>query len=72
MFVRSRHVTHPVLLYLHGGLPDYFLDHTYPTGLDEYFTAVWWEQRGSALSYSPPFPSATMTAEHSLPTPWPS
>ena len=63
MFIKSRDVTHPVLLYLHGGLPDYFLDHTYPTGLDEYFTVVAWEQRGAGLSYSPDIPPETMTAE---------
>ena len=63
MFIKSRDVTHPVLLYLHGGLPDYFLDHQYPTGLDEYFTVVWWEQRGAGLSYSPDIPPETMTAE---------
>ena len=63
MFIKSRDVTHPVLLYLHGGLPDYFLDHQYPTGLDEYFTVVWWEQRGAGLSYGPDIPSETTTTE---------
>src|SRR5688500_6907835 len=42
MFIKSTDVTHPVLLYLHGGLPDYFLDHLFPSGLDEQFTVVWW------------------------------
>src|SRR5665811_1600954 len=50
MCIRDR--SNPVLLYLHGGMPDYFLTQDYPTGLDEYFTVVWWEQRGSGLSYS--------------------
>ena len=52
MFIKSRDVTHPVLLYLHGGMPDYFLAQKYPTGLEDYFTVVWWEQRGSGISYS--------------------
>lgn len=43
----------PVLLYLHGGMPDYFLTQQYPTGLDELFTVVWWEQRGAGMSYDP-------------------
>ena len=47
MFIKSRDVTHPVLLYLHGGMPDYFLTQKYPTGLEDDFTVVWWEQRGS-------------------------
>jgi pimeloyl-ACP methyl ester carboxylesterase len=52
MFIKGRNVSNPVLLYLHGGMPDYFLTERYPTGLDEEFTVVWWEQRGSGLSYS--------------------
>ena len=63
MFIKSTDVTHPVLLYLHGGLPDYFLDHQYPSGLDDQFTVVWWDQRGAGLSYSPDIPPATMTVE---------
>jgi pimeloyl-ACP methyl ester carboxylesterase len=53
MFIKGKNVRNPVLLYLHGGLPDYFLTQRYPTGLDEIFTVVWWEQRGSGLSYHP-------------------
>jgi pimeloyl-ACP methyl ester carboxylesterase len=52
MIIKSKDAKHPVLLYLHGGLPDYFLDRKYPTGLDDYFTVVWWERRGSGLSYN--------------------
>jgi pimeloyl-ACP methyl ester carboxylesterase len=52
MFIKGKDSSNPVLLYLHGGMPDYFLTQDYPTGLDEYFTVVWWEQRGSGLSYS--------------------
>ena len=63
MFIQSKDVTHPVLLYLHGGIPDYFLTQRYPTGLEEYFTVVWWEQRGSELSYSAGVPPGTMTVE---------
>jgi hypothetical protein len=47
MFIQSKDVTHPVLLYLHGGMPEYFLTQHYPTGLEDYITVVWWEQRGS-------------------------
>jgi pimeloyl-ACP methyl ester carboxylesterase len=56
MFIKGRDADNPVLLYLHGGMPDYFLTEHYPTGLDEYFTVVWWEQRGSGLSYGPNIP----------------
>ena len=63
MFIQSKDVTHPVLLYLHGGLPEYFLTERYPTGLEEDFTVVWWEQRGAGLSYSPQTPPETLTLE---------
>jgi pimeloyl-ACP methyl ester carboxylesterase len=63
MFIISKDATHPVLLYLHGGMPDYFLTQKYPTGLEDYFTVVWWEQRGSGLSYSTDIPPETMTVE---------
>ena len=52
MFIKSKDKTHPVLLFLHGGMPEYFLSKKYPTGLENYFTVVWWEQRGSGISYN--------------------
>lgn len=53
MFVRGRNATKPVLLYLHGGMPEYFLSQWYPTGLENEFVVCWWEQRGAGLSYRP-------------------
>ncbi len=49
-FIKGRDINNPVLLYLHGGMPDYFLTQQYPTGLDSIFTVVWWEQRGAGMS----------------------
>ena len=66
MFIEGRDVRNPVLLYLHGGMPEYFLTERYPTGLEECFTVVWWEQRGSGLSYSPNIPRETMTLEQMI------
>ena len=63
MFIKSRDASNPVLLYLHGGMPDYFLTQQYPTGLEDLFTVVWWEQRGSGLSYSPDLPQDTLTVD---------
>jgi pimeloyl-ACP methyl ester carboxylesterase len=63
MFIKSKNARNPVLLYLHGGIPDYFLMERYPTGLDETFTVVWWEQRGSGLSYRPDIPPETVNPE---------
>ncbi len=66
MFIKSKDVNNPVLLYLHGGMPDYFLTEKYPTGLEDYFTVVWWEQRGSGISYSADIPPETMTLEQMI------
>jgi pimeloyl-ACP methyl ester carboxylesterase len=63
MFIKSKNDTNPVLLYLHGGMPDYFLTEKFPTGLEDYFTVVWWEQRGSGISYHADIPRKTMTLE---------
>jgi pimeloyl-ACP methyl ester carboxylesterase len=66
MFIMSKDATHPVLLYLHGGMPEYFLSQQYPTGLEDYFTVVWWEQRGSGLSYNSDIPPEAMTVEQMI------
>ena len=66
MFIKSKDSTNPVLLYLHGGMPDYFLTRKYPTGLEDYFTVVWWEQRGSGLSYYADIPPETITLEQMI------
>lgn len=66
MIMRSRDPRNPVLLYLHGGMPDYFLDRTFPTRLEDLFTVVWWEQRGSGMSYRPDRPSTMLTVEQQV------
>ncbi len=63
MLIKSKDARQPVLLYLHGGIPDYFLGQKYHTGLEDHFTVVWWEQRGAGLSYSPDIPPKTMTVK---------
>lgn len=63
MVVRGRDVKNPLLLYMHGGMPEYFLARRHPTGLEDDFTVVWWEQRGSGLSYSPSMGRESMTLQ---------
>ena len=63
MIIKAKNIRNPVLLYLHGGMPDYFLTQRYPTGLDDNFVVVWWEQRGSGLSYDANSPQALVNAE---------
>lgn len=60
MFIKGKDKTRPVLLYVHGGMPDYFLTQTYPTGFEDEFVVVWWEQRGSGISYQANKPAATV------------
>jgi len=54
MFIRSKNINNPVLLYVHGGpsFPNYFLIEKYRPGLEDIFTVCYWEQRGGGLSYS--------------------
>ncbi len=66
MFIQSQDTAHPVLLILHGGMPEYFLTQKYPTGLENDFTVVWWEQRGSGMSYSADIPRSSMTLEQMI------
>jgi pimeloyl-ACP methyl ester carboxylesterase len=65
MVIRGQDATNPVLLWVHGGpgMPDYPLTQQYPTGLEDLFTIVWWDQRGAALSYDPRIPPESMTIE---------
>jgi pimeloyl-ACP methyl ester carboxylesterase len=63
MFIKSKNVNNPILLYLHGGIPDYFLTQSYPISLEEDFTVVWWEQRGSGISYRDDIPKESITQE---------
>jgi pimeloyl-ACP methyl ester carboxylesterase len=63
MIIQGTDISHPVLLFLHGGpgMPEYFLNATYPTGLERHFTMVWWDQRGAGLSFGPDIPPESMT-----------
>ncbi|NLO03280.1 MAG: alpha/beta hydrolase [Bacteroidales bacterium] len=65
MFIRSKNISNPVLLYVHGGpaFSNYFLVEKYKPGLEDHFTVCYWEQRGGGLSYSPDIPLETMTFE---------
>jgi pimeloyl-ACP methyl ester carboxylesterase len=63
MIIQSKNINNPVLLYLHGGIPDYYLSKKYPTGLEDYFTVVWWDQRGAGLSYNTSIHQDSITLE---------
>jgi len=63
MFIQSKDSTMPVLLYLHGGIPDYFLTKKYPTGLEDIFTVVWWDQRWAGISFNPDASNESITLQ---------
>lgn len=66
MFIKGKDTGNPVLLYLHGGMPDYFLTQKYPPGLEDLFTVVWWEQRGSGISYRAELLPESITLEQMI------
>ncbi|MBI4857500.1 MAG: alpha/beta fold hydrolase [Acetobacterium woodii] len=63
MIIKAKDVTKPILLFVHGGpgMPEYWLNHSYPSHLDELFMVVWWDQRGAGLSYRSDISPETMT-----------
>ncbi len=65
MFIRSKNIENPVLLFLHGGpgFPNYYLFEKFNPGLEDYFTVCYWEQRGGGLSYTPEVTMESMTLD---------
>ncbi|WP_242655062.1 alpha/beta fold hydrolase [Clostridium carboxidivorans] len=65
MIIKSKDASNPVLLFVHGGpgMPEYPFTEKYPTCLEDHFTVVWWDQRGSGLSYKSGMPKEKMTTE---------
>ena len=65
MFVRTKNLDNPVLLFLHGGpgFPNYFLFEKFKPGLEDFFTVCYWEQRGGGLSYNPEVKIESMTLD---------
>ncbi len=63
MIIQSADQTHPILLFLHGGpgMPEFFLNTTHPSALEQDFTVVWWEQRGAGISFNAKIAPDTMT-----------
>lgn len=63
MIIQSVNPANLVLLFLYGGpgMPEFFLNTTHPTGLEQDFTVLWWDQRGAGLSWDPDIPLASMT-----------
>ncbi len=63
MIIRARDASRPVLLFIHGGLPEYFLAERQARGLEELFVVCWWDQRGAGLSFRGNDPAVPITSE---------
>lgn len=65
MVIKGAKADNPVLLFMGGGpgIPEYWMEYEYPTGIDEYFTVCYLCYRGTALSYDPDLPLETITSE---------
>lgn len=63
VFIKGKNINSPVILYLHGGMPDYFLTEKYPTLLEDNFIMVWWEQRNCGISYNSDVSQKSVTIE---------
>ncbi|MGG5329413.1 alpha/beta fold hydrolase [Enterococcus sp. AZ163] len=65
MFIMAKDNTKPVLLFLGGGpgIPEYFLEQSYPSKLEDEFVVCYLDYRGTALSYDPELTTETMTTE---------
>lgn len=66
MFLKGKSVSNPVLLYVHGGMPDFFLTQRHPTGLENHFVVAWWEQRGAGISYAAGLDQKTLTSRQMI------
>ena len=65
MFVMAKDESRPVILFLGGGpgIPEYFLEQKYPSGLEDEFVVCYLEYRGTSMSYSSNTSADTMTSE---------
>ncbi len=65
IFIMAKDSGSPVLLFLGGGpgIPEYFLEQEYPSGLADEFVVCYLEYRGTSLSYQSGMDAETMTLD---------
>jgi pimeloyl-ACP methyl ester carboxylesterase len=68
LILLSDNTDNPVLLVCGGGpgIPEYLMEHLYPSVLPEYFTVCYWDYRGTGLSYDSNVNPDDMTTERFL------
>lgn len=66
LMINGTDVKNPLLLFLHGGpgTPQIGYVRHYQKELEQHFTVVHWDQRGSGLSYSKRIPHHSMNIQH--------
>lgn len=65
ILIRGKSKENPILLILHGGpgQPETAMFRKYNSELENYFTVVYWEQRGAGKSYNKNIQESTMTLQ---------
>lgn len=65
MFIMGKDTSKPILLFLGGGpgIPEYFLETQYPSGLENEFVVCYPEYRGTSLSYHSDIRAEMITTE---------
>ena len=68
VMIRGENVANPVLVLLHGGpgFPEMRLFRHFNADLEQVFTVVYWDQRGTDKSFTPAISRASMTVEQFL------
>ncbi|MFO0698605.1 MAG: alpha/beta hydrolase [Nitrospira sp.] len=65
VMIRGKNIADPILILLHGGpgFPEMRLFRTFNAALEQYYTVVYWMQRGTSKSFDRRMPASSLTIE---------
>jgi pimeloyl-ACP methyl ester carboxylesterase len=65
VMIRGENIANPILILLHGGpgFPEMRLFRTFNAALEQYYTVVYWMQRGTSKSFDRRMPPSSLTIE---------
>ena len=65
VMIRGEDIANPILILLHGGpgFPEMRLFRTFNAALEQYYTVVYWMQRGTSKSFDRRMPASSLTIE---------
>ncbi len=65
VMIRGGNIANPILILLHGGpgFPEMRLFRTFNGALEQYYTVVYWMQRGTSKSFDRRMPASSLTIE---------